>query len=145
MTWSRADMDDALRRVPVRALREAGFKGSYPNLVRDEGGFISLVQFQFRRSGGAFAVNLGFVGPNGENLFGPKTSRRPSMASTRVRRRLGATYDDPDHGDHWFVFQEAYPGDPFGPARQPEVLAEEVRVLIDTDAADWWNVKRHAF
>lgn len=132
----RKQMDAVLKRVCVPALRASGFKGSFPNLYRETGVFVALVNFQFASAGGSFCVNLGYSASGWANVFvKPKTDPgKLRVSQTRDWVRLGAVTG----GDHWFVF--ASPSDtPYrGGIQPPEDLAARCTELLRTDAEDWW-------
>lgn len=103
---TRAEMDAALKKIVVPALREMGFKGSMPHLRRARDGAIDLMTFQFRSYGGAFVVEVGHCAPSGIKApeFGHIDAAKATTSCLRYRHRVGAKDDD---SDHWFDFQTA--------------------------------------
>ena len=135
----RTAMIAVLKKVCVPALRAAGFKGTFPHVFRETGGFVALENFQFASAGGSFCVNLGYADPRRANVFiKPKTEpAKLRVSQTRDWVRLGAVTG----GDHWFVF--ASPSDtPYrGGIRPPEELAARCKELMTTEAEAWWASK----
>lgn len=135
-------MSAALKVTCVAFLRTKGFRGSFPNLYRDTGGFIALVNFQFFSSGGSFCVNLSYAGPNGENVyFKPETpAKKLSANQTEERERLGA-----QQGDRWFSFGETSYGQNRGKLETPDAIADLVNRLFETHAEPWWESKSRQY
>jgi hypothetical protein len=61
----RKAMEDALRASLGPVLREAGFKGAFPNWRRTVGDRIDLVGIQHLSSGGTFFINTGQIPADG--------------------------------------------------------------------------------
>jgi uncharacterized protein DUF4304 len=139
---TREEMNAVLKATCVAFLRTKGFKGSFPNLYRDIGGFIALVNFQFFSSGGSFCVNLSYAGPNGENVyFKPDTpARKLSVSQTRERERLGAAKED-----RWFSFGETSYGKYRGKTETPDAIADLVKGLFESHAEPWWESKSRQY
>ena len=134
----RAVMERALKEQCLPELRRAGFKGSFPNLYRDTGGFVALVNFQFYSSGGNFCVNLSYADPNRKNISSrPETPARDlTVSQAREHRRLGAV-----HGDRWFTFGPTSAGEFRGEPVQPAELTKIINGLWP-EAEGWWQSKR---
>lgn len=103
----RAEMDSALKRLVVPALREAGFKGAMPHLRRLSGGHYDLLSFQFSKWGGAFAVEAARCRRDGvETPLGHVPGDRAKAWDMPRRHRVGAGRAG---GDHWFKFEHDDP------------------------------------
>ena len=137
----RETMVAALKAHCVPALREAGFKGSFPNFYRDESGFIALVNFQFFSSGGSFCVNRGCAEPDRTNVYHPpdkeKSPAKLRVSATRDRRRLGD-----EGGDRGFCFGPTNYGQFRGTPRPAEEIAVACNTLFREDAEPWWATKK---
>jgi hypothetical protein len=138
MTTKQA-MESALKEQCVPILRSMGFKGSFPNLRREIGGFVSLINFQFYSSGGSFCVNLSYVGPHRENVgYCPDAElNKVTVSHTRDRVRLGA-----ERGDRWFSFGPTSYGECRGTPEPPSQIIAIIAQLIRDHAESWWNKKR---
>src|SRR5688572_12977527 len=55
---AREDMDAALKKIVLPALREMGYTGSMPHLRR-VGDRVDLITFQFNPHGGSFVIEAG--------------------------------------------------------------------------------------
>ena len=104
---TRAEMDDALKRLVVPELRALGFKGSMPHLRRERAGAFDLLSFQFSRWGGAFVVEIGRFPLAGlQHSWKFVAPEKVKNFDLTDRYRVGA----PDtHSDHWFKFEHAAP------------------------------------
>ena len=140
MQVTRDDMIKVLKAHSVPALRELGFKGSFPHFYREISGHVDLLTFQFSMSGGRFTVEISYTTPSRDNL-GPSDKSTP-VAKLRAyftnrRKRLGAN----GYGDHWFIFDQ-----PFVQrgelAQEPSVIASEVARLARTEGQSWWQAMR---
>jgi Domain of unknown function (DUF4304) len=136
MSVDRKAMISVLRRSCVPALRNLGFKGSFPNFYRETGAFVALVNFQFGSAGGSFCVNLGFVARNRVKVFfgWEADPAKLRVGEIRNRVRLGATTG----GDHWFVFGNAGANAYRGSVLPPEEIAARCNALLASEAEDWW-------
>jgi hypothetical protein len=77
MNTERAEMEEQLKKHCVAFLRTRGFKGRFPDLYRDIYGFVSLINFQFFRSGGSFCVvSLTRIRPEKMFTSGKKLNQR---------------------------------------------------------------------
>ena len=138
----RKTMERALRNGCVPELRRLGFKGSFPDFYRESDGFISLVSFQFFRSGGSFCVNLSFTDSNRVNVdFRPDTETHKLRVSyTRNRFRLGSSSD---HRDSWFSFGKTSYGVYRGRPIAPDELVLKINALLVTEGERWLTAKRN--
>ena len=131
----RGEADKALKSIVVPALREKGFKGSYPHFYRESGGHVDLLTFQFRSGGGSFVCEVSFAEPDRSNVYIYKDTETKKLKTdqTTIRLRLGT---DPDSGrnDHWFQFEKKG----ILSRHSPEKAAKEVLGLLDTQAEPWW-------
>lgn len=86
-------MDSALKAIVVPALRNLGFKGTFPHFYRDIDQHIDLLSFQFRLAGGSFVAELSFAEPGRENVYYDKDAPANKLraSQTTKRFRLGVT------------------------------------------------------
>lgn len=92
-----------LKRVVVPALREMGFRGSFPHFRRVGERRVDLLTFEFSMFGGQFAVEIGKFAACGYKLAGkviPADEVR--MRHLLDRQRVGSTGEVVDH---WFNFE----------------------------------------
>jgi len=136
----RQTMERALRNGCVPELRRLGFKGSFPDLYRESGGFISLINFQFYSVGGSFCINLSFTDSQRNNIgFRPDTeTSKLRVSQTRNRCRLGGG----GRGDWWFSFGKTSYGEYRGTPITPEELVSTINNLLVTEAEPWWTAQR---
>jgi hypothetical protein len=94
----------ALRRHVVPALRERGFKGSFPHFRRPKEHAIDLLTFQFDKYGGGFVVELATGSTHGiETSWGEHIPPNKVKAWDASRRlRLGARDEQSD--GIWFRY-----------------------------------------
>ena len=140
MNADRAEMETQLKKHCVSLLRNQGFKGSFPDLYRDVDGFVSLINFQFFRSGGSFCVNISYADKERENIdFRKETEpKKLKVYQTRVRVRLGST----NHfRDKWFSFGKTSYDEYRGKPRPASEIVNEINRLILEVAVPWWNDK----
>lgn len=140
MNTERAEMEEQLKKHCVSFLRKQGFKGSFPNLYRDIDGFVSLINFQFSRSGGRFCVNVSYADKARENVYFRKETEPKKLraSQTTVRVRLGGG----NHfGDKWFSFGRTSYGEFRGRPLAPSEIVEEINRLIVAVAIPWWDEK----
>ena len=139
----RETMERALRDSCVPVLREAGFKGSFPDFYRETEGFVALVNFQFYSSGGGLCVNLSYADPDRRNIyFRPEAeARKLRVSQTTDHRRLGAPSQG---GDRWFSFGATSYGEFRGKPVSVQELVETVNSLLTSEAESWWEAKRQS-
>ena len=102
---SRAEMDEALKRIVIPYLREVGFKGSMPNFRRLRDGVFDLLSIGHSQWGGRFCVEIARVGPEGIHLPGRHVPvDKAKTFHTRWSRRLGGR---PPVVDHWFAYEHS--------------------------------------
>lgn len=71
MSKERDTMVASLKEIFVPALRESGFKGSFPHFRRTEGSELHLLMFVFSRWGGAFYIEISKCSSAGYiNIYG---------------------------------------------------------------------------
>lgn len=152
-----AEITTALKDHFVPHLREAGFKGSFPNFHRDDNSFVCLVNIQFNSLGEKFCVNLGFADPERRNVSGhfrdlePK-KLRVSMTGRLIENgnylsgiwRVGAQpLGDGIYSDSWFSFASSqYGKDRSVEAVDPDILARRCATLFEEEAETWWAGRR---
>ena len=123
---TRAQMDEALKRLVVPQLRALGFKGSMPHLRRLRGEEYDLLTFQFSQWGGSFCVEAarcrreGVDGPTGR-IPGDKAKawdlpHRYRVGPERVRT------------DYWYEFED----------EDPDLVAE--RLLDELRGGRVWEI-----
>ena len=104
---SRAEMDEALKRLVVPELRSQGFKGSMPHLRRPRDGEWDLLTFQYSKWGGAFAVEVACCRPEGVNApTGHVPAEKAKAWDLPRRHRVGAVSPG---NDYWFKFEHDDP------------------------------------
>jgi hypothetical protein len=138
MKSPRELMDQALVACAVPALRELGFKGSYPNFYREREGHVDLGCFQFSGAGGKFVVELSFAEPDRKNVYinADVPAAKLRVSQTTVRWRLGAPLE---HMDNWFFFHAAESGG----QSTVEQVAGNVATLLRNEGKAWW-LSKHA-
>ena len=131
---TRAEMDEAIKRLVVPELRAMGFKGSMPHLRRPADGHYDLLTFQFSKWGGAFCVEAARCSSSGVNSpLGCIPADKAKAWDMPVRQRVGA---DLRFGDHWFKFENA---DPNAIARQAlaELGKPSLWEMVGTFPKEW--------
>jgi hypothetical protein len=127
-------MISSLKKVFVPALRERGFKGSFPHFRRIGKSQIDLLTVQFDRHGGGFVIEIskcapeGIVTPWGAQL--PPNRVRAWDLHPNDRRRLGSPR--PGEDGHWFRFDNG---------TSPDAVATSA-VLFLSEADLWWSSER---
>jgi hypothetical protein len=102
---TREDMDAALKKLVVPALRQRGFTGSFPHFRRiaEE---VDLLTFQFDRNGGGFVVEAakgkkeGFTTHWGKHIPAAKLTAWDLHPNQRRRLRRGSDGST----DSWFRY-----------------------------------------
>lgn len=139
MSESRDHMNLALKELAVPALRDMGFKGSFPNFYRSSGSHVDLLKFQFRLSGGSFVVEMSFADSERNNVYIDKAASISELRvdQTTKRLRLGAQAQG---GDHWFDFEKAG----FF-SREPDYsgIAQQVVNLVRSQGEEWWRAHQN--
>jgi hypothetical protein len=140
MPVTRDDMIKALKARTVPALRDLGFKGSYPHFYRDRDGHVDLLTFQFSAYGGRLTTEVSYTTPSRDNLH---PARKDTPASklrayhAGKRKRLGAD----GYGDHWFIYDQPMPQ--YGEtAQEPAAIADQIAMLAKTQGESWWSEMR---
>ena len=140
MNIERKQIESELKKHCIPLLRECGFKGSFPNLYRDAGGFICLINFQFYSSGGSLCINLSYAEPDRENVYFRKETEPKNLkvSQTRDQFRLGA---DQKGADMWYSFGKTSYGEYRGTPISVSDLVSTINNLIKTQAEEWWTAK----
>ena len=104
-------MISSLKKLFVPALRERGFKGTFPHFRRLRSERIDLLTVQFDRQGGGFIIEISSCPPEGTTTawgehIPPKRVRAWDM-HPNVRPRLGSPA--PEMDGHWFRFDDGSP------------------------------------
>ncbi|WP_039966340.1 DUF4304 domain-containing protein [Roseobacter sp. MED193] len=138
----RKSMETALKAGCIPALRNQGFKGTFPNFYREHENFVALVNFQFFSSGGSFCINLGYADPERRNVsFEPEAEPRAlRVTATRERSRLGSGGE----GDNWFSYGKTSYGEFRGSTSEVNEIAEQCAKLFISEAEGWWLGKMSA-
>ena len=131
---TRAQMDEALKRIVVPGLRRQGFKGSQPHFRRPRDGHVDLLSFQFSQWGGRFCVEAARCRPEGIDGPGDHVPAAKAKAwDLPTRHRVGS--EQPGY-DHWFAFEKEDP-----PAVAELALAKIIDPrtweIVDTLPMDW--------
>ena len=104
---SRAEMDEALKRLVVPELRGQGFKGSMPHLRRPRADRWDLLTFQYSKWGGAFVVEAACCRPEGvDTLVGHVPAEKAKAWDLPRRYRVGAVSPG---NEYWFKFEHDDP------------------------------------
>lgn len=140
MNTERADMEQALKAQCVPVLRQHGFKGTFPDLYRDAGGFVSLINFQFFSGGGSFCINISYADKNRKNIYfrNETETKKLKVSQATEQARLGA---ENLVGDRWFSFGKTSYGEFRGTPRPPAALVDEINKLIREVALPWWEAR----
>jgi len=97
-----------LKKLVIPALRENGFRGSYPHFRRIKEKQIDLLTFQFNKYGGSFVVEVsncpaeGITTYWGEHIEPKKVKAHDMDPSNRIR--LGPK--KAKQQDYWFKFEK---------------------------------------
>lgn len=122
---TRAEMNEALKRLVVPELRAMGFKGSMPHLRRRRGGEWDLLTFQFSQWGGQFVVEAARCRDAGVNtVVGHIAAEKATAQDLPYRCRVGSTADY----DHWFKYEKD----------DPDAVAE--RLLAELRKPSLWEI-----
>jgi hypothetical protein len=130
---NREAMITSLKTTFVPALRERGFKGSFPHFRRLSRERIDLLTVQFNRRGGSFIVEIsqcktdGVITHWGKYIPGEKVTAWDLHPNKR--HRLGSSGKGKD--GHWFSFDDGTPLDGIG--RSACAYLEE--------ADKWWEAE----
>jgi hypothetical protein len=137
----RKTMERALKDQCVPTLRQARFKGSFPNFYREDNDFVALVNFQFSLSGGSFCVNLSYTDRRGRNLyFRPDTKvRKLSVSQTTERLRLSTKKQG---SDNWYSFGRTSYGEFRGDPLLVATITANINDQLRSQAEQWWADKR---
>jgi hypothetical protein len=135
----RKSMEAALKAGCIPALRDQGFKGTFPNFYKERESFVALVNFQFFSSGGSFCINLGYADPERRNVFFKPDSepRALRVSATRDQSRLGSA----GKGDNWFSFGKTSYGEFRGSTSEVNEIADLCAKLFVSEAESWWRDK----
>ena len=137
-------MEIELKKHCIPILRELGFKGSFPDLYRDENDFVSLINFQFYSSGGSFCINISYADAARDNIYFQKGTeiKKLRVSQTTEHFRLGAKRQG---DDHWFSFGKTSYGEYRGEPMTSENIVKNVNYLINTQAEEWWAKRRKEY
>ena len=136
---TRDEMNAEIKSTVVPALRDLGFKGSFPHFYRVIDKHVDLATVQFASAGGSFAIEIGYADQGRNNVYIHKETpaKKLRVSQTTIRRRLGA---EDDGSDFWFV----YDGErPFGISAASKQLASTAKELLESQAVEWWNLHRN--
>jgi len=97
-------MRSALKGNIVGALREDGFKGSFPTFRRVFKNSHQVLNFQFNKYGGSFAVNLHIVEASDSFFETPYTEL--NLVASRRLGTLDKHLKNKRNQDNWFIFVE---------------------------------------
>jgi hypothetical protein len=126
---TREEMIAVLKSIVVPALRQRGFKGSFPHLRRLGAKQIDLMSFQFDKWGGGFVVEISKCGTDGVTMpWGKKILPKKVTAhdlNPRDRFRLGC---EGPSTEHWYRYDSG---------NTLESVAQEVVQQLDK-AEIWW-------
>jgi Domain of unknown function (DUF4304) len=122
-------MDNALKEYLVPALRERGFKGSYPHFRRLLQDRVDLLTIQFDKNGGGFVVEISRCGVEGITTHWGKhvPAAKVTAWDLRADKRLRLKLKEGAGTDAWFRFES-------GEYRQ---VAEQILSRL-VDADNYW-------
>ena len=85
----------ALKQKVVPALRDVGFRGTFPHFTRRLENRIDLINFEFSTHGPGLYVNIGRCGPGGVTLANGTTypPGKVRCHHCKAQRRLGLSWD----------------------------------------------------
>ena len=119
----------SLKKTFVPALRERGFKGSFPHFRRPGVNCIDLLTVQFDKRGGGFVVEISRCSPEGITTHWGKHVPPDKVTAwdmfPKDRLRLGVRKPGEDH---WFRFDDGTPADK---------VAERATCYL-SKADEWW-------
>ena len=110
---SRKTMVKYLSEFVIPALRDIGFKGSFPHFRRITPERINLLTFQFDRHGGGFVIEITNCGPNGFTTSWGKEIQPNKLTAHDVnkRKRIQANMSTTSSlTDDWFRYDKNLPG-----------------------------------
>jgi hypothetical protein len=135
-------MMEALKTRLFPALRERGFKGSFPHFRRQAPERIDFVMIQFRRGGGSFTINIGQSGPEGitEGAWDGLPVEKLTVGHLSARSRVSTGF----WGGQWFEFGPSSYDDPkpAKPAGFYEGIAEKALQRFVKEAELWFAKPR---
>lgn len=140
MSEDRDEMHRALAGRVMPALRERGFRGSFPHLRRLKPTGTDLLSFQFDKWGGGFVIELGagpagdFTTPWGATIAAAKLTSMDVPLTARARLRPGRDGST----ESWFRFDGAPALN--GPTPFERAATEVLELLAQADA--WWRGDR---
>ena len=131
MTHTRDQMQSALKDTVVPHLRSAGFKGSLPHFYRVVDHHIDLLTVQYYSSGGCLLIEIASA-KNDDTM-------EPSKQRVYFHGKQLRLHRDSNRNDHWFCYT---PYGLFSPMQAPQEIAQQLKVMIQTQAEDWWAKER---
>ena len=142
MDKHRTEIETALKECFVEAIRNEGFKGSFPHFRRAVGNTLQLITFQFFSSGGSFVVELGQCDSGGFTTSWGKHIPPNKARATDVwpRLRLGSNPAN-NQDDHWYSFGPRS----YEPSQQVKSkshycnIAKQVLDDFGSQAESWWE------
>jgi Domain of unknown function (DUF4304) len=121
----------ALKAVFVPALRERGFRGSFPHFRKLKNDCIDLLTVQFEKWGGGFVIEIARCAPEGITTYWglqiPPMKCRALDLNPASRHRLGSPA--PDRDGIWFRYDEG---------SSVDVVARKATAYL-AEADGWWS------
>jgi hypothetical protein len=108
---SRKEMIERISEIVIPALRQKGFKGSFPHFRRLKVDRINLLTFQFDRRGGGFVIEIANFQPDGfTTSWGKKIDPKKLTAHDLfLRKRIQSNMDtDSSLTEDWFRYDKKY-------------------------------------
>jgi len=121
-------MREELKLVVTDYLRQQGFKGSIPTFRRESDGSFQILNFQFSKYGGSFAVNLSLLEPN-DQFSNLPLSKQKILASRRLGS-LSRHLKNKQNQDYWFKFVKGI----FFPTYSYKKAAQEFITIYSSEA-----------
>ena len=100
-------MDDALKKYVLPALRERGFKGSFPHFRRLLQDRVDLLTIQYDKNGGGFIVEISVCGVEGVTTHRGKhvPAAKVTAWDLHPNQRLRLKLREGAGTDAWFRFE----------------------------------------
>lgn len=132
-------MKASLQERFVPAVRDLGFKGTFPNFWRVTGDWLDLVSVQFSMAGDGFFVNLATCKrPDSDS---PQAKRLRKPEAVRVADLFGSGERLGKDRGGFFGFSTLTATTAKARGHDDEVAARATRCL-QTEAEPWWKAQR---
>lgn len=133
MTYTRDQMQSALKEAVVPHLRSVGFKGRLPHFHRLVDAHLDLLTVQYYSSGSCLLIEIASARHDG--------TMEPSEHRVRFHGKRLRLHRESNPNDHWFCYT---PHGLLSPMQAPQEIARQLKDLIQTQAEGWWAAERVA-